>query len=456
MTLLNNSVIKRFGIFCFYDKNGHAARFLDGFLAALTQNLTDLVIIVNGKIDDETRKLFSKYTDTVMVRENKGLDVAAYKQALLTIGWEKLETYDEVLCLNDTIMGPVYPFDEMFETMSHRDVDFWGITAYAGETVNGEKIPTHLQAYWHAYRRDMVSSQAFHEYWENMPLWSDYAEVTRKHEMTFTEHFAKLGFKWDSYIDWRKYKGYSSYPLLYMPMQLLRDDRCPVFKRRSFFVDYSAYFDQTAGQPALDLYDFLKNETDYDVDLIWDAILPNYNIDDIRKALHLDYVLPAATRNPRNGADVRSAFIYHIYFLDLSLPAIRRKLIEAIDCSQDDVAFLILKFFDEYTREVRKHMDYEEKTVFKYVDALIAGNAPKNYQISTFSKHHDQVGEKLTELKNIIIKYCPAKANENLLNAALFDIYACEEGLESHCKIEDYIFVPAILNLERRMMENEK
>lgn len=45
----------------------------------------------------------------------------------------------------------------------------------------------------------------------------------------------------------------------------------------------------------------------------------------------------------------------------------------------------------------------------------------------------------MTELKNIIIKYCPAKANENLLNAALFDIYACEEGLESHCKVEDYI-----------------
>lgn len=58
--------------------------------------------------------------------------------------------------------------------------------------------------------------------------------------------------------------------------------------------------------------------------------------------------------------------------------------------------------------------------------------------------------------KNIIIKYCPAKANENLLNAALFDIYACEAGLESHCKVEDYIFVPAILNLERRMRENEK
>lgn len=146
----------------------------------------------------------------------------------------------------------------------------------------------------------------------------------------------------------------------------------------------------------------------------------------------------------------------HIYFLDFSLPAIRRKLIDAIDCSQDDVAFLILKFFDEYTREVRKHMDYEEKTVFKYVDALLRNDAPSGYHISTFSKHHDQVGETLTELKNLIIKYCPAKANVNSLNAALFDIYACEEGLESHCKVEDYIFVPAILNLERRILENDK
>lgn len=146
----------------------------------------------------------------------------------------------------------------------------------------------------------------------------------------------------------------------------------------------------------------------------------------------------------------------HIYFLDFCLPAIRRKLIEAIDCSQDEVAFLILKFFDEYTREVRKHMEYEEKTVFKYVDLLLQNNASHRYQISTFSKHHEQVGEKLTELKNIIIKYCPAKANVNLLNAALFDIYACEEGLESHCKVEDYLFVPTILKLERRVRDHEK
>lgn len=314
---VNSGHKQRLGIYCFYDKYGHAASFIKTFLDDLMDNLDDLVVIVNGQLSDQARQLFSEYTKTIIVRENKGLDVAAYKQAILTLGWEKLESYDEVICLNDTVMGPVYPFREMFACMDRKDVDFWGITAYAGETVDKEQIPTHLQAYWHAYRRSLVSSPAFHEYWETMPLWKDYAEVTRKHEMTFTKHFTDLGFTWASYIDWRKYQGYSSYPLLYMPMQIVRDDRCPIFKRRSFFVDYSAYFDQTAGQPALDLYEYLRDHTDYDVDMIWDAILPSYDIDDIRKAMHLDYVLPSQAINPQTHDRPRSAFIYHVYFMDL-------------------------------------------------------------------------------------------------------------------------------------------
>ena len=314
---VNSGHKQRLGIYCFYDKYGHAASFIKTFLDDLMDNLDDLVVVVNGQLSDQARQLFSEYTKTIIVRENKGLDVAAYKQAILTLGWEKLESYDEVICLNDTVMGPVYPFREMFACMDRKDVDFWGITAYVGETVDKEQIPTHLQAYWHAYRRSLVSSPAFHEYWETMPLWKDYAEVTRKHEMTFTKHFTDLGFTWASYIDWRKYQGYSSYPLLYMPMQIVRDDRCPIFKRRSFFVDYSAYFDQTAGQPALDLYEYLRDHTDYDVDMIWDAILPSYNIDDIRKAMHLDYVLPSQAINPQTHDRPRSAFIYHVYFMDL-------------------------------------------------------------------------------------------------------------------------------------------
>lgn len=146
----------------------------------------------------------------------------------------------------------------------------------------------------------------------------------------------------------------------------------------------------------------------------------------------------------------------HTYFLNFNLPVIRRKLIEAIDCSaENEVAFLILKFYDEYVGEVRRHMEYEDKLVFTYVSSLLQGKKPAHYNIGIFARKHNQIAAKLTELKNIIIKYYPAKENNNLLNAVLFDIYNCEQDLASHCKVEDYMFVPAILQMERRI-KNEK
>ena len=99
----------------------------------------------------------------------------------------------------------------------------------------------------------------------------------------------------------------------------------------------------------------------------------------------------------------------HSYFLDFNLPVIRRKLIDAIDCSRDDVAFLILKFFDAYVNEVRAHMEYENEVVFKYVYALLEGREAGDYSIGVFAARHNQIETKLTELKNIIVKYYPAK-----------------------------------------------
>lgn len=279
--------------------------------------VTDLVVVANGECSKQARGLFSQYTSHIIVRENVGLDAAAYQQAMLSIGWKQLQAYDEIICLNDTVMGPVYPFSEMFEKMDTKAVDFWGITAYEGGHFGDEEIPTHLQAYWHAYRRSLVSSKEFQHYWESMPVMTDYAEVTHKHEMRFTPYFERLGFSWSSYIDSRDFADLTSYALLYDPKTLLEQARCPIFKRRSFFVDYDAYFDQTAGQPALELYDYLDAHTDFDVDLIWDAVLPSYNVADLRKAMHLDYVLPYATRNHRIGNALKSAFIFHIYFMDM-------------------------------------------------------------------------------------------------------------------------------------------
>ena len=136
----------------------------------------------------------------------------------------------------------------------------------------------------------------------------------------------------------------------------------------------------------------------------------------------------------------------HGYFLDFRLPAIRRKLIEAVDCSQSDVSFAIMRFFDEYAAEGQRHLAYEEQTVFPYGESLLAGEKNTTYSMEIFRRQHDQVDAKLRELKNIIIKYYPS-GSTNELNGVLFDIFTCEQELASHNAVEDEIFIPAVERL---------
>ena len=143
----------------------------------------------------------------------------------------------------------------------------------------------------------------------------------------------------------------------------------------------------------------------------------------------------------------------HNYYLDFRLPSIRRKLIEAIDYN-NEASFAILKFFDGYVEEVRKHLNYEDETVFPYIHALINGEPLPEYKIDIFSKQHDQVEAKLTELKNILIKYYPANSS-NDLNSVLFDIFSCEQDLASHNLIEDNLLVPMITEWENKLSNHE-
>ncbi|MBP5776476.1 MAG: helix-turn-helix transcriptional regulator [Prevotella sp.] len=145
----------------------------------------------------------------------------------------------------------------------------------------------------------------------------------------------------------------------------------------------------------------------------------------------------------------------HAYFLDFQLPYIRRELQESIDESES-LAKLILRFYDEYAHEIRRHMKYEQKTLFPYVQSLIDGQPANDYNVETFSKHHGAADKKLRELKLLIIKYLPQDGqHNNQLTATLHDIYENEVWLRQHAMVEDQIFVPAIRRLEQQTKQSD-
>ena len=145
----------------------------------------------------------------------------------------------------------------------------------------------------------------------------------------------------------------------------------------------------------------------------------------------------------------------HTYYLDFQLPFIRRELQESIS-ENDPLGMLIMKIYNEYAQEIRRHMKYEEKTLFPYVESLLEGRPLNDYNVEMFSKHHDQTDKTLRELKLMIIKYLTAdNMHNNQLTATLYDIYNNEEWLKQHAEVEDHIFTPAIKRLERLVRKDD-
>ena len=143
----------------------------------------------------------------------------------------------------------------------------------------------------------------------------------------------------------------------------------------------------------------------------------------------------------------------HVYFLDYVLPRIHQDLHSALQENPENaINHLIHQQFDNYLSSVEKHMRYEERTLFPYVEQLLRHQVDSTFELQTFSKHHHAIDDELRELKKILIKYSPVDTNRTKLNAVLYQIYDCEKELDAHCKAEDYIFVPAVYDLKEKIL----
>ena len=150
----------------------------------------------------------------------------------------------------------------------------------------------------------------------------------------------------------------------------------------------------------------------------------------------------------------------HTYYIDYRLPAIRAELEKATQSGGKQMQYLILNYFDDYAAEVARHMNQENEEVFPYVQKLLVAyrngenlSGGKNPHI--FSEQHNSIDVRLGELIDIIVKYYPGGAT-NELNTVLYDIFVCQQDLESHNLIEDVLLVPQLKKMEEALQKKSE
>ena len=165
----------------------------------------------------------------------------------------------------------------------------------------------------------------------------------------------------------------------------------------------------------------------------------------------------SGVRNQDSDIDIPTLQRYlknsHTYFLDFRLPRLRRALIEAIIPADPmtKIPGLILRCYDEFVAEIRTHIEHENAGLFDE------------------HQHDDQrITDKLTEIKNLIIKYYPSESGVRsqesgfsiqpapityLLISVMSDLWHTEQDFADHCAIEDEILRSA---MKRQMIKGER
>ena len=137
----------------------------------------------------------------------------------------------------------------------------------------------------------------------------------------------------------------------------------------------------------------------------------------------------------------------HTYFLDFRLPRLRRELIEAIIPADPDTKIpgLILRCYDEFVDEIRTHIEHENEGLFDE------------------HEHDDErITDKLTEIKNLIIKYYPTNPASTegtvtyTLISVMSNLWHTEQDFADHCAIEDDILRPALCKGRDRACQKSK
>jgi lipopolysaccharide biosynthesis protein len=308
--------VKRVLFYLFFDEQGIVDDYIPYKLSKLREDVDTIFVVSNSPLDERARGALEAVADVVYVRENVGFDVWGYKEAMEVFGEKRLEEYDELILMNYTFFGPIYPFSETFAAMDASDCDFWGITAHKAMTPNpftGEGVlPLHLNSHWIAVRRKMFMSKEFRQYWATMPPITSYVDSVLQHESRFTEHFKNKGF---SCIVTFPAENYPTEYTAFQSVEMMLRDRCPILKRRLFFHD-PLFLEQNAILLRESMR-LIEQTSDYDVGLVWKNIVRTAQPRTIHTNLDLLEVLSEVETEPKVSRVPSIAVLAHIYYDDM-------------------------------------------------------------------------------------------------------------------------------------------
>ena len=129
---------------------------------------------------------------------------------------------DELVFLNDSCYGPVFPFSEMFDRMTAKPNQFWGINDY--QSFNKK----HVSTYCVVFKKKIVYSDLLDQFLMRVDGQYDRGRVIATLETELTTYLTDHGMRFDLYAE-EPGKNLFNYPVTF-----LEKYRVPLVKKKAF------------------------------------------------------------------------------------------------------------------------------------------------------------------------------------------------------------------------------
>ena len=230
--------MKRLLIYVHFNKYAHISRHVFYQIEHMRPLFEKLIFISNSQLSlSEVEKLRDKkLIDEFIQRENTGYDFGAWHDGMALVGFDKLKGYDSITVMNDTCFGPLWDMEPIYQRYeSDPEVDFWGMTNHQEVKQRNLFINEHLQSYFISFKKRLVQSTVFQNFWQSVENYIDVQKVIDNYETQYTKKFVDAGFKYQAILDTVPLKDdffHSNFTIHYP--HVLLENHVPFIKIKTF------------------------------------------------------------------------------------------------------------------------------------------------------------------------------------------------------------------------------
>ena len=149
----------------------------------------------------------------------------------------------------------------------------------------------------------------------------------------------------------------------------------------------------------------------------------------------------------------------HLYYQDRKIPQMENLTSELARCMNKNASEILHFFFLKFSTELTKHIEFEEKNVFPYIQDLIDGKKPENarnsFRLSKFMQYHnDDIEQQLGEFRIHLNTTFSELKTELAFKHFCQHTENFEKDLKLHAAIEDDLLMPRALKIEQQLLND--